>query len=441
MSEYGLVERPILNWLCGEAPAAYGSRPPNLAGGLGWTYRDETAMATYGRPIEDSLVERILLDKLKAINADVDTDAQAMMAVQALRKAMAHPDKLTANRKTLELLRDGAKLQLTPGTDAKTVRFIEFDPQKQDINDFTATNQYRIQGVKQCREDMVLLVNGIPLVIAEYKSYIASSKDWREAVLQLHRYQRQAPLILASNVFCVAADEDEFHYGTVLFHDADKEEIERQMDVWGRWLSLYPERKGYWNEPEAGDADDPLEAPVKGLLRLKPCHVLDFLEHFVVFETKKGKTTKKIARYQQFEAVNDIVDRVLALFGRDVEPQERTGLIWHTQGSGKTLTMIYTGYKLRRHPALGNPTVLILVDRRDLKTQVGDDFDACDYPNVEKALGVEDLKGKLRTGWRGTLVTTIQSFQKMDDLDPIDRDDIIYLVDECHRTQKSVRRI
>jgi len=86
--------------------------------------------------------------------------------------------------------------------------------------------------VKQCREDTVLLVNGIPLVIGEYKSYIASSKDWREAVLQLHRYQRQAPLILASNVFCVAVDEDEFRYGTVLFHDANNEEIERHMDVW-----------------------------------------------------------------------------------------------------------------------------------------------------------------------------------------------------------------
>ena len=166
-----------------------------------------------------------------------------------------------------------------------------------------------MQGVKQCREDTVLLVNGIPLVIAEYKSYIASGKDWREAVHQLHRYQRQAPLMLAPNVFCVAADEDEFRYGTVLFHDASKDDIERHLDSWGRWLSLYPERHGCWNEPEAADPDDPLEVPVRGLLRLKPAHLLDFLQHFVVFETKKGKTTKKIARYQQFEAVNEMVDR------------------------------------------------------------------------------------------------------------------------------------
>ena len=290
--------------------------------------------------------------------------------------------------------------------------------------------------MKQCRDDTVLLVNGIPLVIAEYKSYLASGKDWREAVHQLHRYQRQAPLMLTPNVFCVAADEDEFRYGTVLFHDASKDDIERHLDTWGRWLSLYPDERGWWNEPEADNPDDPLEVPVKGLLRLKPCHVLDFLQHFVVFETKKGKTAKKIARYQQFEAVNDLVDRTVSLIGRPVDAQDRTGLIWHTQGSGKSLTMIFAAYKLRRHPALNNPTVLIVVDRRDLKTQICDDFDACDYPNVEKALGVEDLKKKLRTDWRGTLVTTIQSFQKMDDLDPLTRDNIISLVDEAHRTQK-----
>ena len=316
------------------------------------------------------------------------------------------------------------------------MHFIEFDPSKQDRNDFTATNQYRVQGVKQCREDTVLLVNGIPLVVAEYKSYVASGKDWREAVHQLHRYQRQAPVVLTPNLFCVAADEDEFRYGTVLFHDASKDDIERHLDSWSRWLSLYPERHGFWNEPEAADPDDPLESPVRGLLRLNPAHLLDFLRHFVVFETKKGKTTKKIARYQQFEAVNELVDRTVSLAGKPADAQDRTGLVWHTQGSGKSLTMIFAGQKLRRHPALDNPTVLIVVDRRDLKTQLSDDFDACDYPNVEKALGVEDLKRKLRADWRGTLVTTIQAFQNMGDLAPLTRDNIISMVDECHRSQK-----
>jgi len=430
MSEYGYVEQPILGWLCGEPKAKYG------AVGLGWTYRDEAAMAAYDRPLEDPLVEELLVEAILRINSDVRTEGQAMLAVAALRRTLCHPDKLTANRQTLDLLRDGAKVVLDPGADATTVHFIEFDPANQERNDFTATNQYRVQGLKQCREDTVLLVNGIPLVIAEYKSYVASAKDWREAVHQLHRYQRQAPAVLAPNVFCVAADEEEFRYGTVLFHDGSKDDIERHLDAWGRWLSLYPELHGWWNDPEAADPDDPLEVPVRGLLRLQPAHLLDFLRHFVVFETKKGTTTKKIARYQQFEAVNELVDRTVSLAGQAVAAQERTGLVWHTQGSGKSLTMIFAGQKLRRHPALDNPTVLIVVDRRDLKTQLSDDFDACDYPNVEKALGVEDLKRKLRADWRGTLVTTIQAFQNMGDLAPLTRDNVISMVDECHRSQK-----
>lgn len=430
MSEAGYVELPILQWLSGLGSATPGDP------GLGWTYRDEAAMAAFNRPREDPLVEELLVAAIQRINPHVATPEQARLAVKALRTTMDAPDKLTANRETLDRLRDGAKVELTPGEGARTVRFIEFDPDKQNLNDFTATNQYRVQGVKQCRDDTVLLVNGIPLVIAEYKSYLSSGKDWTEAVHQLHRYQRQAPLMLAPNVFCVAADEDAFRFGTVLASEAKKEEIERHLDTWGPWLSRYPERKGWWNEAEADNPDDPLEIPVKGLLRLKPAHVLDLLQHFVAFETKKGKTIKKVARYNQFEAVNDMVDRALGLIGKPASPQDRTGLIWHTQGSGKSLTMLFAAYKLRRQAAMKNPTVLIVVDRRDLKTQISDDFEACDYPNVEKALGVEDLKSKLRQHWRGTLVTTLQSFQRMGDLEPLPEDNIVTLVDEAHRSQK-----
>src|ERR1051326_6345561 len=245
MSEKGLVELPVVRWLSG-----YGAPPPGTAG-LGWTYRDEAAMATFDRPLEDPLVEKILIECIKRINPAVKTNAQAGFAVAALRNAMSHPDKLIANRQTLDLLRDGARVTLNPGEDTTTVQFIAFDPARQHLNDFTATNQYRIQGVKQCREDTVLLVNGIPLVIAEYKSYVDSRKDWCEAVKQLHRYQRQAPLILTPNVFCIAADEFEFRYGTILYNDVGKEEMEQHMDAWGRWLSLYPEEKGFWNNPKA----------------------------------------------------------------------------------------------------------------------------------------------------------------------------------------------
>jgi type I restriction enzyme R subunit len=138
MSEYGYVEQPILGWLCGEPKAKYG------AVGLGWTYRDEAAMAVYDRPIEDPLVEKLLVAAILRINPEVKTEARANLAVAALRRTMSHPDKLTANRQTLDLLRDGAKVVLDPGTDATTVHFIEFDPARQERNDFTATNQFRV---------------------------------------------------------------------------------------------------------------------------------------------------------------------------------------------------------------------------------------------------------------------------------------------------------
>lgn len=429
MSELNLVELPVLEWLCGPLDGQGGP-------GLGWTYRDEAEMAAFNRPLTNPIVERLLLDALIKLNDDINTDAQAQQAVEVLQRTLSHPDRLQANRDTLTLLRDGATLTLAPGKPAVVVRYFGFDAASQPLNDYTATNQYRVQGIKQCRDDMVLLVNGIPLVIAEYKSYVNSGHDWCEAVRQLHRYQRQAPLMLAPNLFCIAADEEEFRFGTVLFEDKPgKERLTQHLDTWQPWLSLYPDQKGYWNEPTP--APDPLEVPVKGLLRLAPCQVLDFLAHFWVFETKEKKVTKKVARYQQFEAANDVVDRVVQLIGDpEAKPQDRTGLIWHTQGSGKSLTMVYTAYKLRQHPALKNPTVLIVVDRRDLKTQLADDFEASDFPEVAKALGVEDLKKKLRTGWRGTLVTTVQSFQQMHDLAAIERDNIISLIDEAHRSQK-----
>ena len=118
MSEYGYIEQPILGWLCGEPKAKYGT------GSLGWTYRDDATMAIYERPLEDPLVERLLVAAIVRINAGVKTEAQAKLAVAALRRTMSHQDKLTANRRTLDLLRDGARVVLEPGADATTVQFI-----------------------------------------------------------------------------------------------------------------------------------------------------------------------------------------------------------------------------------------------------------------------------------------------------------------------------
>ena len=423
MTEYGYVEEAMLEWLAGK------DDDPNDHG-LGWGYRTEADMEGYGRSLTDPIVEALLIPTLMRINPAVDTEGKARKVVDALRRILSLPDPLDANRRTLEALRDGIPVVLASGQDATTVKCIEFDPDRQHLNDFTVTNQYRVRGSETVKADTVLLVNGIPVVLAEYKSYVNSGHDWTEGVNQLHRYQREAPALLVPNVFSISADEQEFRYGAVAYQINSQKDIDLQRDSWRPWLSQYPVRRLYWTMPPAEIEPDAVKAATEGLLR--PCNVLDFIENFHTFETKRGKTTKKLARYQQFEAANDIVDRV-------VKGEDLTGLIWHTQGSGKTLTMIFAGYKLRRQAELENPTVMIVVDRRDLKKQIADDFDYCEYPAVERAMGVRDLKEKIQTNWRGTVITTLQCFQQMEDLSPRTDDNApltVLLIDEAHRSQK-----
>jgi type I restriction enzyme R subunit len=423
MTEYGYVEEAMLEWLAGK------DDDPNDHG-LGWTYRSEVDMEVYGRSLTDPIVEALLIPALMRINRAVDTEDKARKVVDVLRGLLRLPDPLDANRRTLEALREGLPVVLASGEDATTVKLIEFDPDRQRLNDFTVTNQYRVRGSKTVEADTALLVNGIPVVLAEYKSYVNSGHDWKEGVDQLHRYQREAPALLVPNVFSVAADEQEFRYGAVAYQIGSQKDVDLQRDSWRPWLSQYPVRRLYWTLPAAEMEPDAVKAATEGLLR--PCNVLDFIENFHTFETKRGKTLKKLARYQQFEAANDIVDRV-------VKGEDLTGLIWHTQGSGKTLTMVFAGYKLRRRSELANPTVIIVVDRRDLKKQLADDFDSCEYPNIARAMGVRDLREKIRANWRGTVITTLQCFQQMDDLSPRTGPGApmtVLLIDEAHRSQK-----
>lgn len=165
-------------------------------------------------------------------------------------------------------------------------------------------------------------------------------------------------------------------------------------------------------------------------------NLLDLIYNFIVFETEGGKTKKKIARYQQFRAVNKALDRI-----RTAPPENRGGIIWHTQGSGKSLTMLWMAVKLRRVEELKNPTIVIVTDRIDLDKQITKTFQKCKFPNPEQAEKVTDLREKLQAGPGLTIMTTMQKFlnlktEKKDEFPLLsDASTIFILVDEAHRTQ------
>ena len=187
--------------------------------------------------------------------------------------------------------------------------------------------------------------------------------------------------------------------------------------------SAYAEWKDSWPHERPADEHE-LEVGLLGLL--DPHTLSDIASNFVVFETRKGVTTKKLARYQQYRAANKLVQRV-------IEGAYDRGIVWHTQGSGKSLTMLFAARKLK-NVGLNNPTIFIVIDRRDLDDQINETFTACSFAGVERATTRARLHELLVGDQRGVIITTVQKFQEeMKGLSA--RENVIVLVDEAHRTQ------
>src|SRR5262249_967899 len=232
---------------------------------------------------------------------------------------------------------------------------------------------------------------------------------WFDAALQIHEdYERNVPELFVPNVISIATEGKELRYGS----------IGLPIELWGPWRA----------EAEVGaSALQQIELAISAMLR--PHVVLDLLANFTAYATdKKKRRIKIVARYQQYEGVNKIVERVVA-------GQPRKGLIWHFQGSGKSLLMLFAARKLRLHPALKNPTVLVVVDRIDLDSQISGTFYAADMPNLVRTESRKELEDLLAKDVRKVIITTIHKFAEADGL-LNNRGNIIVMVDEAHRTQE-----
>lgn len=376
--------------------------------GLGWHF---VGPADLPRQPQEALVEPYLRDALIRLNPDIAANPafvdDVLYRLRAIVMSARSDGLVKANEEFTAWMLGERSMPFGANGEHVTIRLIDFDNIEQ--NSFVVTQQFTFRaGKTEKRADLVLLVNGLPLVLIEAKTPVRSSQSWLDAALQVHDdYEKNVPELFVPNVFSVGTEGKEYRYGSVRM----------PVDLWGPWRT---------------DADGPqsmgeVEKAVTDMLR--PSMVLDLLANFTAFATQKGKQRIKIiARYQQVEGVNKIVERVVA-------GQPRKGLIWHFQGSGKSLLMLFAARKLRLHPALKNPTVLVVVDRIDLDSQIAGTFYAADMANLVRTDSRKQLSDLLATDVRKVIITTIHKFAEADGV-LNDRDNIIVMVDEAHRTQE-----
>lgn len=380
--------------------------------GLGWC---RLASADFPRQPQDVLVESWVREALIRLNPEIATQPdradEVLYRLRAIVLSVRSDGLIRANEEMMAWIKGERSMPFGLNNEHVPVRLIDFDNLEQ--NQYVVTQQFTFRaGSAERRADLMLVVNGLPLVLIEAKTPTRAAVSWVDGAVQVHDdYEKYVPELFVCNVFSVATEGKEYHYGS---------------------LGLPVKDWGPWNLD--ADGGDPQRHPLHGLKlaaesMLRPHVVLDILSSFTLFATdKKQRRIKIICRYQQYEAANKIVERVLAGY-------PKKGLIWHFQGSGKSLLMVFAAQKLRLHPGLKNPTVLIVVDRIDLDTQITGTFTGADIPNLEKAETRDKLQQLLAQDVRKIIITTIFKFGEADGA-LNERSNIIALVDEAHRTQE-----
>ena len=383
---------------------------------LGWSHipADKLIRASLDEPL---LIEN-LREAIRRINRDLPlTSEDVENVINALRYKSPDPVGIS---QVLEYLRSGVPVKLKEDNTLHLVKIIDYE--NIDNNEFIVSNQivYSI-GDKEIRPDIVLYVNGIPLVLIECKNPVNPRVSWVDAYNQIKRYEKEFPYLFKYVQFCVAAvNNDSKYWASTPWADGDIVHVWREEDI-----------------------EDSLEAIIKGMLSRN--RLLDIIHSFIFVKNEHGKSYRVITRYMQYRATNKIVKRVVDyLTGKT---NKNKGLIWHWQGSGKTLTMIFTSWKLQHLKLLENPTIFIVVDRKDLEEQLYQEFSAVgisaerisSIKHLIDVLSYDDYRGK-----RGIFLTLIQKFRD-DEIKEFEksagrrlilsRRNIIVLVDEAHRSQ------
>src|ERR1700733_9887333 len=367
------------------------------------------------RQCSEVMVESWVREALICLNPEIaiqpDRADEVIYNLRACILSVQADGLVRANENFMAWLRGEKTMPFGLNGEHVSVRLL--DTAQPANNRLTVCNQWTYQaGAVDKRFDVVFLVNGLPLVIGEAKTPTRSAVTWFDGAFQLNEiYEKQVPAMFVPNAFSFATEGRLFRYGS----------IRMPIDMWGPWRDEGNQQEGQLHH---------VRAAVENMLR--PEVVLDILQNFTLFATdKKHRRIKVICRYQQYFTTNQMVGRV-------VKGYPKKGLIWHFQGSGKSLLMVFAAQKLRMHPKLRNPTVIIVVDRIDLDTQITATFNASDVPNMIGVSTRQELQTLLGQDVRKVLITTIHKFGeaggKLND-----RSNIIVMVDEAHRKQEGDR--
>ena len=425
-----IVEEAALSWL--EALGYAVLHGPDIAVG-------EPAAERSDANYRDVVLEGRLRQALTRLNPQLPTEA----IEDAYRKLMRvdAPSLVERNRAIHRMLVDGVTVEYRrkdgsiAGAQARVIDFAV-----QDDNDWLAVNQFTVsEGQHTRRPDVVLFVNGLPLGVIELKNPADENATIWSAFHQLQTYQAQIPALFATNAALLVSDGVQARIGSL---GAGKEWFKPWRTITGRG--------------DAATSLTELQVVLEGVFEKR--RFLDLVRYFVVFEAlDDGTLAKKMAGYHQFHAVNVAVEETLRAAKVAAQPlgryaaghqpggdegDRRVGVVWHTQGSGKSLTMAFYAGRVILHPMMENPTIVVLTDRNDLDDQLFGTFARCRdllrQPPVQ-AENRADLREKLKVSSGGVVFTTIQKFfpEEKGDRHPAlsDRRNIVVIADEAHRSQ------
>lgn len=420
--------------------------------GLGWAYVNGKEISPEGVFCERESFSQIVLvnrlrDAIARINPNIPLDAQEAAIQKVLR--IASPDLLHNNELFHKELVEKVKIPYQQNGYERSHEVALIDFENPGNNQFLVVNQFTIiENNQHKRPDVLLFVNGLPLVIMELKNAASDNASITSAYQQLQTYKATIPSLFTYNAICIVSDGLECKAGSV---SAD--------------LSRYMAWKTADGVREASRFKPQLETLINGMLQ--PATLLDLVRNFIVFEKsatpllRRGdggevgliqiQTAKKLAAYHQYYAVNKAVQSTLVASGnsslssgegRGEVGDKRGGVVWHTQGSGKSLSMVFYSGKLITTPAMQNPTIVVITDRNDLDDQLFDTFAASTQLLRQEPVQAENrdhLRDLLKVASGGIVFTTIQKFlpegQKSEYDQLSDRKNIVVIADEAHRTQ------